>query len=171
MTAPLDVSHLLRELKMSGVEHVLIGGLAVNAHGVIRSTKDIDICPSPDADNLERLATLLRRLGVRQLGVGDDGFADHELPFDPTRAEDLSEGGNFRLETPLGVLDIMQWVSGIEAERAYTTLASDARTAKAFGIEIQVCSLEHLRQMKRSAGRPQDLQDLIDLAAAHPEAP
>jgi hypothetical protein len=76
VTAPLDVSHLLRELKISGVDHVLIEGLAVNAHGVIRSTKDIDICPSPDADNLERLATLLRRLGVRQRGVGDDGFAE-----------------------------------------------------------------------------------------------
>ena len=170
MTAPLDVSHLLRELHSAGVDHVLIGGLAVNAHGVIRSTKDVDICPSPDADNLGRLAALLRRLGVRQLGVGDDGFAVHELPFDPTQAEDLSEGGNFRLETPLGVLDIMQWVPGIEADRAYPTLAADARTAKAFGIEIQVCSLEHLRQMKHAAGRPQDLQDLTDLAAAHPEA-
>ena len=81
--------------------------LGRTAHGVIRSTKDVDICPSPDADNLERLAALLRRLGVRQLGVGDDGFAVQELPFDPTQAEDLSEGGNFRLETPLGVLDIM----------------------------------------------------------------
>ena len=64
----------------------------------------------------------------------------------------------------------MQWVPGIEADRAYPTLAADARTAKAFGIEIQVCSLEHLRQMKHAAGRPQDLQDLTDLAAAHPEA-
>ena len=93
MTAPLDVSHLLRELKISGVDHVLIGGLAVNAHAVIRSTKDIDICRSPDADNLERLAAPLRRLGVRQLGVSDDGSAEHEPPFDRTRAEDLSEGG------------------------------------------------------------------------------
>jgi hypothetical protein len=42
----------------------LIGGLAVNAHGVIRSTKDVDICPSPDAANLARLADLLQRLGV-----------------------------------------------------------------------------------------------------------
>jgi hypothetical protein len=33
----------------------------VNAWGVIRSTKDIDICPSPDAQNLQRLADLLSR--------------------------------------------------------------------------------------------------------------
>jgi hypothetical protein len=168
MTERLDVGALLRQLHDAGVDHVLIGGLAVNAWGVIRSTKDIDICPSPDAENLRRLAEVLRRLGVRQLGVGDDGFAEHELPFDPTRPEDLGEGGNFRLETPLGVLDIMQWIPGIEGDRAYSRLAADARRAYAFGIEIQVCSLANLRRMKRAAGRRQDLQDLSDLDAAHP---
>jgi hypothetical protein len=168
MTERLDVGALLRQLHDAGVDHVLIGGLAVNAWGVIRSTKDIDICPSPDADNLRRLADLLRRLGVRQLGVSDDGFAERELPFDPTRAEDLVEGGNFRLQTPLGVLDIMQWVPGLDADIAYEALVADARPAMAFGIEIQVCSLANLRRMKRAAGRPQDLQDLADLETAHP---
>ena len=171
MTIPLDPGGLLRQLHSAGVEHVLIGGLAVNAHGVIRSTKDVDICPSPDPRNLARLAELLSRLGVRQLGVSDDGFAADELPFDPTRADDLAEGDNFRLETPLGVLDIMQWVPGIEADSAYATLAADAQRAVAFGIEIHVCSLPALREMKRAAGRPQDLQDLADLDSAHPDEP
>ena len=59
-------AHRCAELKISGVDHVLIGGLAVNAHGVIRSTKDIDICPSPDGGQpLSDSLTLLRRLGVR----------------------------------------------------------------------------------------------------------
>jgi hypothetical protein len=119
----------------------------------------------------ELLRQLHGRLGVRQLGVGDDGFSADELPFNPTRAEDLAEGGNFRLETPLGVLDVMQWIPGIEADSAYATLEADARPAQAFGIEIQVCSLAALRLMKRAAARPQDLQDLADLDAAHPEHP
>lgn len=42
MTTPLDPGELLRRLHAAGVEYVLIGGLAVNAHGVIRSTKDVD---------------------------------------------------------------------------------------------------------------------------------
>jgi hypothetical protein len=168
MTTRLDVGALLRQLHTAGVDYVLIGGLAVNAWGVIRSTKDVDICPSPDAQNLRRLADLLSRLGVRQLGVGDDGFKEDELPFDPRQPEDLAEGGNFRLETPLGILDIMQWIPGIEADNAYTTLAANMRVANAFGIEIQVCSLANLREMKRTAGRPQDLQDLAELDSAHP---
>lgn len=170
MNHPLDVGALLRQLHEAEVEHILIGGLAVNAWGVIRSTKDIDICPSPDRENLQRLADLLGRQGVKQLGVGLEGFNEPEMPLDPTRAEDLAQGGNFRLETPLGVLDLMQWVPGIAADHAYATLAADAESAQAFGIDIRVCSLNALRVMKRAAGRPQDLQDLADLDRAHPPA-
>jgi predicted nucleotidyltransferase len=171
VTVPLDPARLLQKLQAAGVQYVLIGGLAVNAHGVIRSTKDVDICPAPDRENLARLARLLAEIGVRQLGVSEHGFDPRELPFDPTRVDNLTEGGNFRLETPLGVLDIMQWVPGIEAESTYPTLARDAQTAVAFGIDIRVCSLDALLVMKRAAGRPQDLQDVNDLVTAHPEQP
>ncbi|MGZ6565104.1 MAG: hypothetical protein ACXVHB_32615 [Solirubrobacteraceae bacterium] len=68
------------------------------------------------------------------------------------------------------VLDIMQWIPGVDAGNAYPTLAADAEIASAFGIEISVCSLNALRRMKRAAGRPLDLQDLADLETAHPEA-
>jgi hypothetical protein len=108
---------------------------------------------------------------VQQFGVGADDFDPNEMPYDPTRADDLAAGGNFRLETPFGLLDLMQWIPGIAADQAYAELATDAVTTRAFGLEVQVCSLEHLRHMKRVAGRPRDLQDLEDLAAAHPEAP
>ena len=169
MTTPLDPAELLRRLAGAGVDYVLIGGLAVNAHGVIRSTKDVDICPAPDPANLGRLADLLRDLKVRQLGIGEGDLATAEMPFDPTRSDDLGAGGNFRLETALGVLDIMQWIPGIEAEHAYPVLAADAEVALAFGIKIRVCSLNALRTMKRAAGRPLDLQDLADLEKAHPQ--
>jgi hypothetical protein len=34
---------LLRRLSEAGVEFVVVGGLALNAWGVIRGTKDVDI--------------------------------------------------------------------------------------------------------------------------------
>lgn len=59
----------------AGVDYVLIGGLAVGAHGFPRATKDLDIVPAPDAANLDRLATLLRRVGAQHHGLGDfDAF-------------------------------------------------------------------------------------------------
>ena len=63
----------------------------------------------------------------------------------------------------------MQWIPGIKADNAYKTLAADARVANAFGIEIQVCLLANLREMKRMARPPQtNLQDLAELDSAHP---
>jgi hypothetical protein len=123
---------------------VLIGGFAVNVYGVIRPSKDLDIVPSGDAENLDRLATLLARIGARHVGLED--FDPDEFPLDPTNADDLRQGANFRLETALGDLDIMQWVPGVDADQAYAELAD-------------------LRKMKQAAGRPRDLDDLEKLSA------
>lgn len=164
---PLDAGLLLRQLYDAEVDHVVIGGLAVIAHGVQRFTNDLDICPSPEPANLARLANLLKRLEARQLGIGE--FDEGEFPFDPTNPDELAEGGNFRLLTTSGVIDLMQWIPGIADDRAYAVLAPDAVEGIAFGIPLKVCSLEHLRAMKQTADRPQDRQDLADLAAAHPE--
>ena len=55
MTEPA-FDQLLRRLSEGAVDFVLVGGLAVNAWGVIRGTKDVDIVAAPDTENLERLA-------------------------------------------------------------------------------------------------------------------
>lgn len=107
---------------------------------------------------------MLVRADARQLGLGD--FDERESPLDPRRPQELAEGGNFRLVTTEGVLDIMQWIPGIPDEHAYRALAADAVESTPFGVPLKVCSLEHLRVMKRAAGRRQDEQDLADLAEA-----
>jgi hypothetical protein len=165
MDAPLDPVPLLRALAAARVEHVVIGGFAVISHGVTRVTKDLDICPDPARANLERLARCLAELAVVQLGVGE--FEPDEMPFDPTNADDLGQGGNFRLQSPLGILDVMQWVSGVDGEHPYPVLFADAVHAEVEGVPVRIASLAQLRAMKRAAGRPQDLQDLADLAIAH----
>lgn len=165
MTDPLDAAALFRRLHEAGVVYVVIGGFAVIAHGVQRFTNDLDITPAPDRHNLTRLAQLLKELDGRQLGVGD--FELDEFPGDPTDAADLAAGGNFRLSTSVGALDIMQWVPGIPDDHAYPVLAPDAVTGRVHGVPVAVCSLQHLQLMKRAAGRPQDLLDLEDLETGH----
>ncbi len=161
----LDADPLLRRLTEDRVDYVIVGGFAVIAHGVVRATKDLDICPRPDRANLERLANALRGLHAKQWNVGD--FEPDALPYDPTNPDDLALGRNFQLETDLGRLDIMQWLSGIDADQAHPVLAEQVIDVDWHGTHLKVCSLEHLRAMKRAAGRPQDLQDLADLEIAN----
>lgn len=66
-----SLDELLLCLGRSGVRFVVIGGIAVGVHGYVRGTKDIDVCPDPDAKNLYGLAALLTELEAEQLGTGD----------------------------------------------------------------------------------------------------
>jgi hypothetical protein len=158
MPDALDPLPLLRALHERAIEHIVVGGFAVNAHGFIRVTKDLDIVPNPDQRNLGQLAGMLRDLDASILDTAD--FTAEEMPADPTRTSDLEMGGNFCLLTNLGRLDVMQWLTGIEAEDLYGELSPDAVEGSVDGIPVRVCSLEHLRAMKRAAGRPQDREDL-----------
>ncbi len=156
-----QADELLLRLRDADVRFVIIGGIAVGVHGYVRATKDLDIVPDPEPENLVRLASLLRDLDAEHAGVGD--FSADEFPFDPKDPAQLAQGANFRLETRLGPLDIMQWVAGIEGDLAYLALAREAVTVPFRGGQLLVCGLRHLRAMKLAAGREQDLLDLREL--------
>jgi hypothetical protein len=158
-----EADELLLALRNANVRFVIIRGIAVGVHGYVRATKDLDIVPDPDLENQRRLARLLRELGSEQVGVGE--FSPDEFPYDPTDPEQLAQGANFRLETRLGPLDIMQWVAGIEEHPAYDELAREAIAVPFRGGQLVVCGLDHLRAMKLAAGRDQDLTDLRELDA------
>jgi hypothetical protein len=161
MSEALDPFPLLRALHERAIEHVVVGGFAVNAHGFIRVTNDLDIVPSPAPENLERLAEMLRDLDATVLDTAD--FEPQEVPADPTRADDLTMGGNFCMHTDLGRLDVMQWLSGLDFEDLYGELDRGAIESSVDGLSVRVCGLDHLRAMKRAAGRPRDLEDLKGL--------
>lgn len=54
----------------------------------------------------------------------------------------------------------MQWVAGIAGEDLFAELERGAIEGAVDGVPVRVCSLAHLRAMKRAAGRPQDLENL-----------
>ena len=46
-------------LNEAGVEYVVVGGVALNLHGLVRATEDLDRFVRPEPENIERLRTAL----------------------------------------------------------------------------------------------------------------
>jgi hypothetical protein len=155
---PLDAKTLLRTLVEADVEFVVIGGLAVAAHGYPRATKDVDIVPGPDRENRRRLFEALRTLDAQPVEVGD--FRPEELPV-PFSPGGLDQGGNWALRTQAGRIDVLQWLAGVDG---YPQLRAHAIEVELAGVGVVlVAGYDDLVAMKRAAGRPQDRADLAEL--------
>ncbi|MFN8150913.1 MAG: hypothetical protein U0R24_07280 [Solirubrobacterales bacterium] len=157
MTAPeLDGRSLLAALVASEIDFIVIGGLAVGAHGFPRATKGIDIVPSPERANLERLATLLDDLDYEILALEEFGPDEVVRPD----LDGLLGGGSWVLRTRFGRLGILQHV---EPDLDHASLRADAIEDQVFGQTVRFCGYEHLIAMKEAAARDQDLVDLARL--------
>jgi predicted nucleotidyltransferase len=148
---------LLRRLSDAGVEFVLIGGLAVNAWGVVRGTKGVEIVVASDPENHKRLAEVVVAIhGHVQSG-------ESLLGSQPSIASRLMSGEQVAIETDLGRLDVVQGLDGVPT---YDELRASSTEVDVLGVEVAVCSIEDLKAMKRVSGRARDLADLEDLDAA-----
>ncbi|MDQ3724706.1 MAG: nucleotidyltransferase [Actinomycetota bacterium] len=148
---------LLQRLATAGAEFVVVGGLAVNAWGVVRGTKDVDIVVAPDPENLRRVAEVAVAAG----GHVQQGEALLGTPISIAAA--MASGEQVPIETDLGRLDIVQGLDGVPS---YDELQQRATQAEVLGVTVAVCSIEDLKAMKRAAARTRDLADLEDLEAA-----
>jgi hypothetical protein len=149
-----DLRALLELLHKREIRFVVIGGVAVAAHGYVRGTEDLDLVPDTDPANLERLASALDEL-ESTLPTAKD------RRFDPvTDAGVIRRGGNVTADTSFGGLDVVQRASGVPS---YSQLDADAVETELLGIPVRVCSLARLRGMKEAQGRAQDKADLENL--------
>jgi hypothetical protein len=141
---------LLARLAEHQVRFSVIGGVALIARGVQRSTEDLDIAYARDRENLARLAAALRPIHPTLRG------APAELPFVLDEAS-LRSGLNFTLDTDLGPLDLLGEVPGLGTFDQVDAASSELEIA---GAVILVLTLDGLERSKRAAGRPKDLVDL-----------
>jgi predicted nucleotidyltransferase len=159
----LDIQGILEQLDEGGVEYIVIGGVAVGFHGYVRATKDLDVVPAPDRQNLERLVAVLRVLDAELDGANE--FEAAELP-DPLQVDTLAQGGNWVLQTRLGRFDLMQWIRDREL---WGMLSPAAVEVDLDGTRVKVASYDDLIDLKRQAARPSDLEDLERLRQARGE--
>lgn len=151
---------LAEALHAANVRYLVAGGLAVAAHGYLRFTKDVDLVVHLGRDNARRAVDVLAGLGYR--------------PHVPVRAEDLSdprernrwiEGkglvvlsffSDLHRETPVDVFVAEPFDFDEEYEAA---LVKELRP----GLPVRFVRRATLIEMKRRAGRQQDLADIEQL--------
>jgi predicted nucleotidyltransferase len=147
---------ILDDLNRAGVRYVLIGGIALIRHGVVRATRDVDAVFDPDPENVERIRTLIEHWGATR----PDGSS---IPKDGIAAD-----RTIHLATPHGDLDLL---AESVAPVGFEQLLARADKRRVDGVEAPICSLGDLVALKRSVGRERDLVDLADLKAAHGDLP
>jgi predicted nucleotidyltransferase len=147
---PLDLRELFRVLAEHGVDYLVVGGVAAQVHGRRRTTKDLDVTPSSDPENLERLAAALVALDAHPVELG---------PSAPTpSAEQLSVAPVVPpLTTQHGELRILNEIPGAAA---FTEMRARALTTDLDGIAVHIVSVDDLIRMKQTTGRPGDIEDI-----------
>ncbi len=144
----------------AGVRYLVVGGLAVAAHGYGRLTMDVDMVLQLHPENVRRAMAILVSLGYHpHLPVSPESFADVE-----TRETWVRDKG----------MVVFQMVSTVHRDTPVDIFVSepfdfDAEYNGALvaplapGVELRCASIGTLIAMKRLAGRPKDLEDIRQL--------
>src|SRR5258708_1347372 len=159
-----DLADIVQALNSAEARYIIVGGLAVNAYGYLRYTNDVDLVLQLERSNILRGLEALARLGYRsKQPVSADHFADG------TRREQwTTEKGMVvfplwcdpRIETPIDIFVREPFDFEQEWRRV-------PRQEVAEGVPANFVSLPALFELKRQAGRPQDLADISQIRLVH----
>ena len=155
-----SVEAIVKALNDARVEYLIVGGLAVNAHGFVRLTRDVDLVMRLVPDNADRGLHALLAIGYRM-----------SIPAEPAMFADAAIRERWRREKGMVVLKL--WSD--EHPRTpvdlfiYEPFSFPEEQARSLFVEVSagvwapVVALQTLLAMKRAVGRPQDLIDIKEL--------
>lgn len=148
-----DPLSMCRILNQTGVDYVVLGGFATAVLGSSLPTEDIDVLPSRDTENLERLAMALNQMNA-QVRTSSDPVP---VSIDAGFLEQMRVILN--LVTDFGMLDLTFTPTGPKPDyESWDESASDEEIAES--LSIRVASLGDIIASKEAAGREKDLRAL-----------
>lgn len=148
------------------VDYVLVGGLAVSLHGIVRGTLDVDVALAMDDANLARFIDAARRMGLApSLPVPIEALAN-AAQIDIWFREKNMLAFSLREAAPAGlVVDVL-----VRPRVAYPDLRAGAVMRMLGSTPIPIASIDHLIELKSDTGRSIDAADIANLAQLR-EAP
>lgn len=153
------IRDLLRALADAQVPYCLVGGVAVNLHGVPRMTYDVDLAVPTTTDALQAVERVLTGLGLRcRLPIDIVTLAD-----DDVRTEYRTERNRIAVTftdpaDPLREVDVL-----VSPPIDSAQLVARAITLQLDDIPVRVISIDDLIALKRDTGREQDRSDVAHL--------
>jgi predicted nucleotidyltransferase len=155
-----SVEAIVCALNSAGIRYLIVGGLAVNAHGFERMTKDVDMVIQLAESNCRRALRALIEIGY-QLAIPEtpESFANQETREMWRRDKNmivLKLWSDAHRRTPIDIFVYEPFSFDEEYSRSVPVEIAD-------GVSTRIVSLPTLLSMKREAGRPQDLQDITEL--------
>jgi hypothetical protein len=155
-----SVEAIVKALNGARVQYLIVGGLAVNAHGYERATVDVDLVIDLEPDNIIRGLRALQNIGYRMsIPVTPEQFADPALREAWRREKNmvvLRLWSDTHRRTPVDVFVYEPFDFAAEYARARHEPVLGAESAT-------IVSYDTLLELKRSAGRGQDLVDIDKL--------
>jgi hypothetical protein len=137
---------LLAAFVAAKVEFAVVGGVAVNVHGYMRATNDLDLFIRPTQENARAAFNALLSLGVPLEGLQPDDLLDDE--------------DNLRFGPPEDHIDILASIGEMSFDQVWRNrVETDVE-----GLSIPFISKSDLIDSKRQVGRLRDLADAEELA-------
>ena len=132
---------MLKCLNRAGVDYIMVGGWAVNLHGYVRATIDLDIWILADQENARKVYSALGEFGAPLVDVRPEDFA--------------TDGTIFQIGVAPCRIDIINKIDGVR----YVDASPRAVAKTIEGVPVRVISREDLIANKRASGRTKDLAD------------
>ncbi len=163
-----SVEAIARALNEAQIQYIVVGGLAVNAHGYERFTHDVDLVIGLETENITRALKTLIAVGYTPA-----------IPISPEEFANVENREMWRIEKSMLVLKL--WSDehrrtplDVFIYEPFDFAAEWARTVRVSlceTVEIPVLCYESLIKMKIEAGREKDLLDVSALRKIEPFRP
>lgn len=151
-----SIPDILRALGDADVKFVLVGGFAVQLHGFVRTTIDLDVALAMDDENLARFITVARQFGLEPvIPVPLESLADSAKIEQWHREKGMIA---FALREPQiggSVVDVI-----VRPIVPFDELLARGIEVDLFDRKIKIAAIDDLVTMKRIAGRPKDRIDI-----------
>jgi len=157
----LDYQTIFREFNKLGVDYLVVGGLAVNFHGVPRMTYDIDLMIPLQPNNIIKMVDKLTKWGYKpKVPIDPKDLADETKRSSWVREKEM-KALNFYNETlPVGEIDLI-----LDSPIQFEELKKRSVKIELGEDRVPVVSIRDLIELKLKAGRKQDLADVEHLRA------